>query len=265
MRRLAQADRRQRWVLGVIVAIGVAVASYMLIVAIRLVEPSMTAAKLAAQQSSCENNLRQIATALEAYHERYGAYPPASIADKNGKPMHSWRVLILPQLGHEALYQRYDFSLPWNDPANRWVAQQMPRVYACPSSPDAFGQHETNYMVLVGKSTAFPGPNQSTRQSQFADGRDVTILLVESAMSGVLWTDPSDLSVDAIKFRINGRTPTGETADGISSPHGDGAHLVTADGVRHFLHADAPPDYIRALSTIAGGERVPASFWRSDE
>jgi Protein of unknown function (DUF1559) len=32
------------------------------------------------------------------YHDTYGRFPPAYIADHDGRPMHSWRVLILPLL-----------------------------------------------------------------------------------------------------------------------------------------------------------------------
>lgn len=262
---LIAGQQRLRLLLAAIVACGIGLALAVLMLVVRWIEPSMTAAKMAAQQSGCEANLQRIAAALQSYHDQYGCFPPASIADKNGKPMHSWRVLILPELGYESLYKKYDFSLPWNDPANQMVAQQMPRVFACPGNADSFANHETQYMVLVGKNTAFPGPDQSTRLSQFQDGPDATILLVETAISGVLWTDPSDLSVDTIKFQINGRNSRGELVEGISSPHGDGAHVVMANGVRHFLHSRSPPDYVRALSTISGDEKVPASFWRDAE
>ncbi len=44
------------------------------------------------------NNLKQISLALLNYENRYGTFPPAYVADKNGRPMHSSRVLILPCL-----------------------------------------------------------------------------------------------------------------------------------------------------------------------
>ena len=64
---------------------------------------------------------------------------------------------------------------------------------------------------------------------------------------------------------VGGRTSTGDFVEGISSPHGDGAHVVMANGVRHLLHSRSPPDYVRALSTISGDEKVPVSFWRDQE
>ena len=52
------------------------------------------------------------------YEQAYNALPPAYTVDANGRPLHSWRTLILPYLEQESLYQTIDLSKPWNDPAN---------------------------------------------------------------------------------------------------------------------------------------------------
>jgi len=44
----------------------------------------------------CLANMQHLAMALQCYHQANGCLPPAYIADKSGKPMHSWRALILP-------------------------------------------------------------------------------------------------------------------------------------------------------------------------
>src|SRR5262249_48970443 len=48
----------------------------------------------AAARMQSQNNLKQIALAMHNYHDVNGAFPPAAIYDKNGKPLLSWRVLI---------------------------------------------------------------------------------------------------------------------------------------------------------------------------
>lgn len=79
-------------------------------------------AREAARRAQCSNNLKQIAFSLHSYHDRYGCFPPAYIADEEGKPMHSWRVLILPFIEEQALYDRYAFTEPWDGPSNRRLA-----------------------------------------------------------------------------------------------------------------------------------------------
>lgn len=53
------------------------------------------------RRSPCKRNLKQIGLALHNYHEAQGSFPPAYIADSNGNPLLSWRVLILPHLGED--------------------------------------------------------------------------------------------------------------------------------------------------------------------
>ncbi len=86
---------------------------------IGLLLPAVGSPRQAGRRSICENNLRQIALALQNYHQANGCFPPAYVADKNGKPMHSWRVLILPYVGFDDLYKAYDFTEPWDGPNNK--------------------------------------------------------------------------------------------------------------------------------------------------
>ncbi len=62
--------------------------------------------------SHSTNGLHLIALALRMYRQDKGCFPPAFVADSSGKPLHSWRTLILPYLDMSALYQAYDFAEP---------------------------------------------------------------------------------------------------------------------------------------------------------
>ncbi|MGY8769640.1 MAG: DUF1559 family PulG-like putative transporter [Pirellulales bacterium] len=53
-------------------------------------------ARNAAVTIQCQSHLNMLSMALINYQDTHGSFPPAYIPDKNGKPMHSWRVLILP-------------------------------------------------------------------------------------------------------------------------------------------------------------------------
>lgn len=51
-----------------------------------------------ANSRACINNLKQLGFALDAYHAEHGSFPPAYVADADGVPLYSWRVLLLPYL-----------------------------------------------------------------------------------------------------------------------------------------------------------------------
>lgn len=151
-------------------------------------------ARDAARRMYCSDNLKQIALALHNYHEQYSCFPPAFLPDERGQPKHSWRVLILPFLGHQALYKAYNFSEPWDSPSNRKLLAQRPPEYTCPAHSREAGHDDTctSYVAVVGPSTAWPGPVGKTL-SDFVDPTSRTVLVVDAAGSDIPWTEPRDL------------------------------------------------------------------------
>jgi hypothetical protein len=87
----------------------------------------------AARRMVCSNNLKQLGLALHNYHQTYGCFPPAYVADEDGRPMHhSWRVLVLPFLEQQQLYDQYRFDEPWDGPNNRKLAENVISIFHCP-------------------------------------------------------------------------------------------------------------------------------------
>jgi hypothetical protein len=218
---------------------------------VTLVFPSFRIVGDVLHQSQCRSNLRRIAEALRQYEIQHGSLPPAYIPDANGKPMHSWRVLILPQLDERGLYERYDFNEPWDGPKNSLLARSMPEVFACPADPDARTKGETSYMVLVGPQTLFPGRTTS-RTGNITDDRAMTILVAEIPVAGVVWTEPKDLNATRMQFSIQ----SGMSGE-IGSYHPKGAHVVMVDGTVRFIDQLFAADYLQSMSTPQGGEDIP--------
>jgi hypothetical protein len=179
--------------------------------------------KHAVRRTQCSNHLKQIAFAFHNYHDTYGSLPPAYLAGEDGRPMHSWRVLLLPFLEQQALYDAYNFDEPWHSPVNRMVVETKVPVYTCPSDRTAFGSTTTNYMLITGPGTVFDG-TEATRFHEIRDGLSNTLLVVEVRDTGVRWAEPVDLDVDQLVLPFAG----GRQSPG--SRHVGGINVATCDG-----------------------------------
>jgi len=217
---------------------------------IALLLPAVQAAREAARRTQCMNNLKQLGIAMHNYHDTYGCFPPAYIADATGKPMHSWRVLILPFVEGQHIHQMYDFNEPWDGPNNSRLAAMMPPIYACPSDPQAPGANATDYLAVAGPGAIFDGDKRCSL-NDVTDGTQNTLMVAEVTGANVNWMEPRDLDVSQMTGAIN--APGGAE---ISSRHPGGAIALYADGSVHFLSNSLPPATIKALATKGGGEMV---------
>lgn len=141
-----------------------------------------------------ENNLRTIILAVHKYAAvNQDHLPPAGIYRKDGEPLLSWRVILLPYLGEEALYKEFKLDEPWDSPHNHRLLARMPEVFQHPgvTTQEPF---TTYYRIFAGKNTLFPGPQGECEYTMkyFRDwGR--RFFAVEAA-DAVPWTKPDELT-----------------------------------------------------------------------
>ena len=186
--------------------------------------------------------------AVANYHDTYGSLPPAYVTDASGRPLHSWRVLLLPFLEQAELYEAYDFSEPWDGPHNRQLLSRRPAVYAFHDAKSKNGS-VTNYLAVLGDDTVWPF-EQTLRMDEIEDGPSSTILVIENRGSGIGWTEPRDFELRTMNLHVNA-----EPADGLSSRFQPPA-VVTADGHVHTVPIETGPETLHALLTARGGEDV---------
>jgi hypothetical protein len=197
-----------------------------------------------AERRAAVNNLRQLASAMHNYADAHrGRFPAVAHFDKQGKPLLSWRVLLLPFVGEGDLYREFRLDEPWDSPHNRELIGRMPAVY---QGLDRTLNREgkTYYLAPVGPAVAFGGPEGAHMPADFPDGTANTILLVEADDAhAVPWTKPEDLKID------------------LEQPHlGLGGHfpgeflVALADGDARFLRKTIRKETLRAAFTRAGGE-----------
>jgi hypothetical protein len=151
--------------------------------------------KDAAGMSRSANNLKQMALSIHNYHDVYGTMPPAAVCDKFGKPLLSWRVLILPYIEQDNLYKEFKLDEPWDSDHNKKLIAKMPPVYALPTQKPT--ETTTHYRVFVGNDAAF-SYLKGNKLQEFTDGTSNTLLVVTAA-DAVPWTKPDELVFDPNK------------------------------------------------------------------
>lgn len=201
------------------------------------------------------NNLKQFGLAMQAYQEEHGRLPPAAVRAKDGRPLLSWRVLLLPYLAEKDLFNQFHLDESWDGPHNRRLLERMPRVYASMLGNPSGEPNTTFYQVFVGEGTVFGGEELTVEKIDGADGCANTILVIEAAES-VPWTKPADLP-----FRVGQRlAPLGDfyRNEHYINPRGRFLALFADGSVRCFYH-DTPEQLIRPLVTWIGGEEVDSN------
>jgi hypothetical protein len=202
----------------------------------------------AAKRTRCLNNIRNIGLALRQYHKDHGCFPPAYVTAKDGTPLYSWRVLVVGYLDQPDIARKFHYDEPWNSPHNLALATALP-IFCCPKQSDE-PSAMTNYLAVVGEQTCWPGAD-SRSLDEIIDGPQDTILLVEVADSGILWTEPRDLFFEQLQLDeaapINNRP---------SSHHPAVFLVAVANGSARPISKLAPPEKIKAVLTINGGEPI---------
>jgi len=194
-----------------------------------------------AERIKSQNDLKQIALALHNYHDANGTFPAAAVVDKKGKPMLSWRVMILPYIEQDELYKQFKLDEPWDSEHNKQFIDKIPPIYALPKKLSKPGH--THYRVFVGNDAMFDWI-QGTTFAQITDGTSNTIMVAEAA-EGVPWTKPEELEFDPMKELPK----LGKAFKG-------GFNAAFGDGSVRFLRDTLPAQTLKALITKGGGEIV---------
>lgn len=150
-------------------------------------------AKAAAAQSM--GKVKNIATALLAYHKDKGKFPPAATLSKEGKPLLSWRVQILPYLGHNLLYKQFKQNEPWDSEHNKKLIRRIPPSFR--ETQDDLNKGTTPFQAPVGLDTIFPPGGTGTNSIQIINELSNTIMIVKVPEDkSAIWTKPEDWEID---------------------------------------------------------------------
>jgi type II secretory pathway pseudopilin PulG len=126
-------------------------------VLVALLLPAVQAAREAARRSQCQNNLHQLAIALQNYHSGKGALPQATYYNETGHPLKGglWTVLIMPYMEQQSIFAAFDLTVlnTMDNPKNRAIIRQVIPTFICPTDP------ASQEPVMKGRAISHPSIN----------------------------------------------------------------------------------------------------------
>jgi hypothetical protein len=181
-----------------------------------------------------EDHLRTLAQALDKYRDEHGAYPPPAIYDREGRPVLSWRVALLPYLGEEALYKSFKLDEPWDSLHNKRLLKRLPNALRADNDYRAGARRwKTSTQVFAGVNTVFEG-TKGVRKTDVA--RQAILLARVSSDAEVYWTKPADLVYAGDKPLPN-----------VYGKYGNRFQVLLTDGTYRTIDKSMDEGAIRAL------------------
>jgi prepilin-type N-terminal cleavage/methylation domain-containing protein/prepilin-type processing-associated H-X9-DG protein len=155
---------------------------------IGLLLPAVQKVRAAAARIQCQNNLKQIGTALHNYHSTYGALPPGS--NSSGFTV---LTLLLPFIEQDNISKQIVFTSPANSAANAGPTGMTIKILLCPADRTSVappGQGGNNYFANYGTEPHF-FQNRSVANGVFA---------LRESTDGVKLTDILDGTSNTVAF-----------------------------------------------------------------
>lgn len=203
-------------------------------------------AKASAKQLQRMNSMKQIGLAMHNYYDVYRTLPPQALGSKDGKKLLSWRVLILPFLDQNELYQKFKLDEPWDSEHNLKLIDEIPFVYSGEVPSNAKPNGKTRLQTPLRSDSVFGRVGQATSFRDIIDGTSNTLMVVEvPADKAVIWTKPEDVTAE------------GEVAPSLFTAEGeDGFLALFCDGSVRKIASTIATKTLVALLTMNGGEII---------
>ena len=217
---------------------------------VKLMAKAIAADQIPLVRSNTQAKLKRMLTAIDGYHAAKGflpTYEPVMAGKK--KSGLSWRVHILPFIGHGDLYNEFKLDEAWDSQHNRSLLNRMPDLYLPEGATEAddgtLASFHTTYVAPIGEGTAF-GREFQTRYAHVIDGMSNTVAIVElQPQHAIAWTSPEEYRytpqapIQKMRF-VDGRTFVG-----------------MLDGRVKQIRQDEAVTTWNALFTAQGNERLP--------
>lgn len=207
--------------------------------------------------------------------------PVAGLQRIEGQPLqagYSWMTSLLPHLGREDLYNKFQRDRSWTDPDNLPFARTVIPAFLNPLDPrtvrEGLSQGGVGLTHFVGMSgvedrrnvvaAALPrtdpragvfGYDSIAKLADIKDGSSQTIAIIGSGAVVGPWVSGGGATIRGA------REPYFDSISGFGSRglEKPGTYVMFADGSARSLSADIDPSVFKAMCTIGGAEEVDLS------
>jgi hypothetical protein len=211
--------------------------------------PQISLKRMARQaQRKQTTRIQRLALACLNFEVKHQRFPATANRDGDKKPLLSWRVHLLPQLGYLDLYQQFRLEEPWDSEHNQTLISKMPAVYCHRDGKPSDGK--TIYLGIAGADGVLGHPQKTAIGANglwnVVDGSSNTLLVVGvEPTSSVTWTRPVDFNT----------ADGGEKVIEDTDENNSGTPIGFCDGST-FIVDDLNADQWEAMMNINGGEPI---------
>ncbi len=126
---------------------------------IALLLPAVQAVREAARRTQCQNNIKQLALAMQTYegvHRQFPpslSFPPGTALSGTATSPGEWspQARLFPYLERDDLHEAIDFNFSYNSPPNTQIKVLRVRGLLCPSEV-----HDEQRLTNIGAATHYP-------------------------------------------------------------------------------------------------------------
>lgn len=187
---------KTRWIVAVVIIVVVGSLLVAFVIAARQ-------ARHAAQRLCAYGHMCQMRLALHNYAHKYGTLPPLYLQDEQGKPIHSWRALVIPFVEFESLEQ-LNLSEPWDSEYNRKIIENVPlndwgwfaRGSRVPNRSPVY----THIMALLGADSAWDAKTGLPKETN--EIAPDSILLISVPESTIEPMQPGDITEGEVRKMV---------------------------------------------------------------
>ena len=188
---------------------------------------------------------------------------------------YSWMVELLPYLGEEKTYARFDFTKSWAEGSNLLMTSQVIPAFINPADNRTRSQGYpfkgmglTHFVGMSGVEDArnvvageLPrtdpragvfGYDEVARPAAITDGQSQTIMIIGSGNLAAPWVQGGGATVRGARAPYFDSI-TGFGSKGLSSA---GTQVMMADGSVRAVSASVDPQVFKAMCTIHGAESI---------